>query len=383
MGASASQRNRPGPLPQCCGRVESRPGEIPEWAPYSKSNLPHGKLSEVADEPADAQSYDVLPTELNAVEQEPSITRPVKTLALKCRVSISPISGISYFDIETPDTTAPGVSTTGHGMLYDSKTAAVYVGQWKGSVRHGFGEQTWSDGARFVGCWHKNLPEGPGKLVHADGDMFVGQWRRGMADGLGIYYVRNCSTTYWGEWHQDLQHGYGVEDFANESQYTGQFQNGKKQGVGVCCWSDGSTFEGHWRNNQISGHGFWVDGDGRTIRGSWRCSSINGCAEYCWPEGSTYRGQYVEDQKQGFGILTSADGRRFEGFWHHGKADGHGITYTANGSVARDCFWRNGKCTKKQPLRNIRPAGTLCKSDSSDALGIRKSDARGVYLTRI
>ena len=34
---------------------------------------------------------------------------------------------------------------------YTFKNGAVYKGQWKGTMRHGFGEQVWPDGARYVG----------------------------------------------------------------------------------------------------------------------------------------------------------------------------------------------------------------------------------------
>lgn len=36
---------------------------------------------------------------------------------------------------------------------YKFKNGAVYKGQWKGEVRHGFGIQIWPDGARYEGHW--------------------------------------------------------------------------------------------------------------------------------------------------------------------------------------------------------------------------------------
>jgi len=34
---------------------------------------------------------------------------------------------------------------------YRFKSGAVYVGQWKGGFRDGYGIQTWPDGARYEG----------------------------------------------------------------------------------------------------------------------------------------------------------------------------------------------------------------------------------------
>ena len=36
------------------------------------------------------------------------------------------------------------------------KTGAVYDGQWKGGLRHGYGIMTWTDNARFEGNWQYN-----------------------------------------------------------------------------------------------------------------------------------------------------------------------------------------------------------------------------------
>ena len=36
---------------------------------------------------------------------------------------------------------------------YTYKTGAVYSGQWKGGMRHGWGTMTWDDGAKYEGEW--------------------------------------------------------------------------------------------------------------------------------------------------------------------------------------------------------------------------------------
>ena len=63
--------------------------------------------------------------------------------------------GISrYFSLEE----SPEMYHSPHSILdreerpaYKFKSGAVYIGQWRGTVRDGYGIQTWPDGARYEG----------------------------------------------------------------------------------------------------------------------------------------------------------------------------------------------------------------------------------------
>lgn len=57
---------------------------------------------------------------------------------------------------------------------YKFTTGAIYVGQWVGGFRDGFGTQTWSDGARYEGDWKLHKAHGKGKFFHASGDTYDG-----------------------------------------------------------------------------------------------------------------------------------------------------------------------------------------------------------------
>eukprot|EP00352_Strombidinopsis_acuminata_P004950 CAMPEP_0176350704 /NCGR_PEP_ID=MMETSP0126-20121128/9682_1 /TAXON_ID=141414 ORGANISM="Strombidinopsis acuminatum, Strain SPMC142" /NCGR_SAMPLE_ID=MMETSP0126 /ASSEMBLY_ACC=CAM_ASM_000229 /LENGTH=104 /DNA_ID=CAMNT_0017700863 /DNA_START=368 /DNA_END=682 /DNA_ORIENTATION=+ len=59
---------------------------------------------------------------------------------------------------------------------YTFKTGAVYIGQWKGGFRDGYGEQKWPDGAKYMGEWVDNRAYGKGRFVHCDGDVYDGSW---------------------------------------------------------------------------------------------------------------------------------------------------------------------------------------------------------------
>ncbi|CAJ1345054.1 unnamed protein product [Effrenium voratum] len=57
------------------------------------------------------------------------------------------------------------------------RSGAVYVGQWCGNQRHGFGRQTWPDGAQYEGTWSNSSASGQGRFKFPDGAVYVGQWR--------------------------------------------------------------------------------------------------------------------------------------------------------------------------------------------------------------
>src|SRR5574343_894740 len=43
---------------------------------------------------------------------------------------------------------------------YKFKNGAVYIGQWRGTVRDGYGIQTWPDGSRYEGQWKDSKAHG-------------------------------------------------------------------------------------------------------------------------------------------------------------------------------------------------------------------------------
>ena len=120
---------------------------------------------------------------------------------------------------------------------YTFKNGAIYKGQWKGKIRHGFGKQVWPDGARYEGEWKSNKANGKGTFWHVDGDIYEGEWEDDKANGYGVYTHVN-GARYEGYWKEDLQHGRGSETWADGSKYEGDYVLGKKEGSGKYTWSD-------------------------------------------------------------------------------------------------------------------------------------------------
>ena len=57
------------------------------------------------------------------------------------------------------------------------ENGAVYRGQMKNEMRHGFGIQIWPDGAKYEGFWDNGKATGKGKFIHVDGDIYEGDWK--------------------------------------------------------------------------------------------------------------------------------------------------------------------------------------------------------------
>lgn len=43
-------------------------------------------------------------------------------------------------------------------------------------MKHGFGSQTWADGAQYVGNWRLGQAFGLGQFYHINGDVFEGNF---------------------------------------------------------------------------------------------------------------------------------------------------------------------------------------------------------------
>jgi hypothetical protein len=71
---------------------------------------------------------------------------------------------------DRPEVTLP------NGAKYIGIYGSRGVGQWKGEMRHGFGIQTWPDGAKYEGQWRNNKAHGKGMFYHVEGDVYDGEW---------------------------------------------------------------------------------------------------------------------------------------------------------------------------------------------------------------
>jgi hypothetical protein len=254
-----------------------------------------------------------------------------------------PQKELSYFERELASLEMVSSSgPDGRRPPFSFPSGAVYIGEWRGNQRHGFGVQTWPDGASYKGQFKDNIADGAGCFQHANSEIYIGQWLANKAHGHGIYYGigrrypwHKDETKYEGQWQNDHQEGYGVETWGDGSRYSGLFRNGEKALFGMYLFPDHSQYLGGWSSNSINGHGAYIGNDGRDYKGTWQNSVIHGIGKYTWPDTREYIGQYALDKKHGFGIFSWPGGRKYVGFWRDGKeGDGQVIEAEANGSTA-------------------------------------------------
>ena len=104
-----------------------------------------------------------------------------------------------------------------------AKEEFEFLGKYQGDVNeggkpHGVGCFTFLNGEKYEGLCSFLI------LI-----IFKGTWKNGKFDGIGRYYWPN-NTKYYGEFKNDMIHGYGV-----------------------CYYLDGGIYQGFWKNGGTDG----------------------------------------------------------------------------------------------------------------------------------
>ena len=72
-----------------------------------------------------------------------------------------------------------------------AKNGDNYRGFWIMNVRHGYGEQDYTDETKYTGTFKENLKDGHGNQSEHEGakvNIYEGQWRGGKPHGFGFLY---------------------------------------------------------------------------------------------------------------------------------------------------------------------------------------------------
>eukprot|EP01060_Flectonema_neradi_P015617 TRINITY_DN22247_c0_g1_i1.p1 TRINITY_DN22247_c0_g1~~TRINITY_DN22247_c0_g1_i1.p1 ORF type:complete len:912 (+),score=167.94 TRINITY_DN22247_c0_g1_i1:58-2736(+) len=273
----------------------------------------------------------------------------------------------------------------------------VENGTYEGAVslatllRHGYGTQSWSDGAEYVGSFFFGTIAGRGVLRLANQMYYEGQWSDGKRHGFGkTNMIQDAEVKeYEGYFYQDEYEGFGKKTFLDEETYEGEWKGGKEHGIGLWRFSDGSTVYGDWEHGEIRlpdkrhetdastiqgsmrygvlhGTGARTYADGGKYDGQFACGIRHGEGRMLWPDGSTYHGGWVNDLQHGDGQFESPDGTNYEGDWLNGKMDGYGIYISSSGEVYEGNFKSGerkgyGKCGYEGGSKFIEYTGSWGK----------------------
>ena len=237
------------------------------------------------------------------------------------------------------------------GAFIDAKDGSLYLGEWHKGKKYGEGFLVWSNGSIYEGYFENDCLQGKGRLQFYDvvkgcPNRYEGDWYNSKMHGFGDF-INNTKKCYFrGEWEFDMQHGHGIERYADKSKYDGCFEEGKKNGKGAFYFSDGSTYHGTFKNDMISGNGEYRYLDGRIYSGEFDSNYKEGVGVFLWPDGRMYEGCYIRDNKEGYGKMTWPDGKAWEGGWKNGKQHGYGNLTDKNGKEIPQ-LWAFGKLYKE------------------------------------
>lgn len=151
-----------------------------------------------------------------------------------------------------------------------------------------------------------------------NGNVYIGNWNGNKRDGYGKQ-IWSCGDVYEGIWSNDRQQGIGKHIWGSGNSYFGEFCGDQKEGIGEYRWRDGSYYIGQWEKNKMSGLGKHKWDDGKEYIGEWKNGAREGFGQMIYSNRSKYEGDFSHDRPHGFGILTESEGRILKGMWENGK----------------------------------------------------------------
>eukprot|EP00927_Polykrikos_kofoidii_P013942 TRINITY_DN16084_c0_g1_i1.p1 TRINITY_DN16084_c0_g1~~TRINITY_DN16084_c0_g1_i1.p1 ORF type:complete len:1146 (+),score=219.75 TRINITY_DN16084_c0_g1_i1:182-3619(+) len=200
----------------------------------------------------------------------------------------------------------------------------------------------WKSGIRYDGPFEASRIEGKGAFSWPDGSTYEGELKNGKRHGVGVFIAKDRVTRYEGQWCMGKRHGHGKLAYDSEgaSYYDGKWQCGEKHGQGCQVWSTGNTYKGEWQKGVIRGHGtmLWRGPGGlEEYTGQWEDSQPHGEGTHTW---------HANDPKQplirmvsgpqlpqiGSQHIQQQQNNRYCGQFQHGKREGIGTFYYANGA---------------------------------------------------
>ena len=83
----------------------------------------------------------------------------------------------------------------------------------------------------YNGILVNSLKHGQGQQRFTNGDLYKGEYQNNRFDGFGTYSWKQDSATYQGSFKNGLRHGKGKWS-SGETKYSGNYSQGLKEGYG-------------------------------------------------------------------------------------------------------------------------------------------------------
>jgi len=180
----------------------------------------------------------------------------------------------------------------------------------------------------YKGEWKNGTMYGKGALKEAWGDIYFGDFENNLAHGYGrqdFYSDGYYSGYFEGSIKKDFLDGKGTWEVFGEYKYEGNFKLSYYDGYGVITWSDGSKYEGNFKKNLRHGKGKQYYANGGIYEGNFHEDSRYGEGKLIYENGDIYEGEWKEDFHDGFGSYTFLDGDRYVGYFVEDEYSGRGM----------------------------------------------------------
>ncbi|XP_053551194.1 radial spoke head 10 homolog B [Bombina bombina] len=233
----------------------------------------------------------------------------------------------------------------GEGVAY-FKDGNVYRGIFSEGRMHGNGKYSWTDDVTYEGDFIMNSITGHGLYTWPNGSQYEGEVYNGLRHGTGQYTSEGQEVLFVGEWLNGKRHGKGTIYYNKErtSWYEGEWNGGQKEGWGIQRFASGNIYEGQWKENKFHGVGRmrWISAD-EEYTGEWENGIQNGYGSHTWftkREPKTqfsmrneYVGSFVSGARHGYGQFNYADGSMYVGEWKNNTKHGMAKFISKSGQV--------------------------------------------------
>ena len=180
-----------------------------------------------------------------------------------CRYSIYNIEKSYYYFGEVLDN-----KISGFGYFENCKNGTKYEGEWKNSLRNGFGIENYDDGSFYKGHFMNGTKFGIGVYKWIDKSSYEGEWLNNFIHGYGQYIFADGSI-YTGKWNYNKMDGLGEFWYPSQKTYFGFFKDNIRNGFGMLFSSeDQKAFIGFWSDNKQNGLGQFINNN-KSIYGKW------------------------------------------------------------------------------------------------------------------
>ena len=114
------------------------------------------------------------------------------------------------------------------GPLHNEELSEIYEGQYLNCKKEGVGKVFYGkEDAYYYGTFHEDRRHGFGIVIKKNNSYIVGEWKDNKVWGNALYKREN-GDYYEGQWYDNKKHGTGKELVADEKIYLGKYINNEK-----------------------------------------------------------------------------------------------------------------------------------------------------------